>query len=315
MIDAWTTLPEAFCARAAALLPPAALDAFKQAFAHQPPMAVRWNGDGPLPDDVLDALTTAGVAPRPMSWFADGVHCDTGDRSMVRALPAHADGTLVLQSASSMFAALCVQAQPGEDVLDMCAAPGGKTALLHRSMQGRGRLVANDLSRARTARLRDQLAALHVEGVQMLTGDGVALARDLPQCFDRVLVDAPCSGEGRWHVGQPHDWQSWSLSTVRGLAKRQRTLLKAATDMVRPGGVIVYSTCTLAPEENEGVVAHACKDGRLTIDPITPVSEAMVPGMCRWGDVTWPDAMAGTCRIHHGVDGFTGFFVARLRRT
>lgn len=315
MTASWDALPEAFRTRTQQVLPADALARWQAGFSSAPAMAVRWTGPGTLPVEAIDALQAAGLQPRPMDWYEDGVHLEAGDRAAVRALPLFKDGSLTLQSASSMFAVLALAPESGQDVLDLCAAPGGKTALLHRLMDGTGRLVANDLSRRRMARLRDQLQVLGVDGVKTMCGDGVLLSRDLASCFDRVLVDAPCSGEGRWHGGDQSAWANWSLSTTRTLAKRQETLLRAACRMVRPGGRVVYATCTLAPEENEHVVSRVLAREPVCLRPIDLASPAVFGGLTQWGVSAYDEQLQHACRLLPCTDGFTGFFVALLERT
>lgn len=317
MAAQWMDLPEAFRLRACTLLDTATLQRWKEAFVLPPPMAVRWCGAGGVPDDLHDVFAQAGLSPRRMVWFDEGFHLETGSRAQVRALDVLKQGHVVLQSASSMVAACAVRPQKAHDVLDLCAAPGGKTALLHRLMGPAGRLVANDSSKRRLARLREQLSHLGIEHVHITCALGTVLAKDLACCFDRVLVDAPCSGEGRWHGGDPSAWTTWSLSTVRSLAKRQASLLQAACRMVRPGGLVVYSTCTLSPEENEAVVARVLKRSSFDLEvvPTGIEPQGAVAGLRSWEDHHWPEAMTHCRRLLPATAGMTGFFVATLKRT
>ncbi|MCH2137046.1 MAG: RsmB/NOP family class I SAM-dependent RNA methyltransferase [Phycisphaerales bacterium] len=312
----WSSLPEAFRQRVEQILSRLDLQHWQATFEDAPPMAVRWTGPRENLAQFEHVLHEVGLAPRPVPFLDEAFHLDAGSRACVRALPAAMRGELALQSAASMAAACALTPQPGEDVLDLCAAPGGKTALLHRLMQGQGRLVANDASRRRLDRLRDQLQQLGIEGVQILNREGAALANELPNCFDRVLVDAPCSGSGRWHGGDPTAWSTWTPSTPKSLARRQVGLVSAACTMVRPGGRVVYSTCTLAPEENEGVL------DRLLSKPPVPLRMVAcplhVPGerppLSSWLDVTFDPQIAAARRIVPGCEGMTGFFIAVLER-
>jgi 16S rRNA (cytosine1407-C5)-methyltransferase len=314
-------LPEAFRLRACTLLAPDVLQRWRDTFALPPPMAVRWCGAGPMPSDLFDVLVQGDLSPRHMDWFAEGIHLESGTRTQVRALELMQQGHLVLQAASSMVAACALAPAGTHDVLDLCAAPGGKTALLHRLMSsspvgGAGRLVANDSSRKRLGRMREQLAHLGIQDVHITCAQGAALANDLECCFDRVLVDAPCSGEGRWHGGDSSAWTNWSLSSVRTLAKRQTSLLQAACRMARPGGRIVYATCTLSPEENEAVVARVVKRAPFELDivPLDVDPPGGVPGLLSWQDNQWPQVMSNCRRLLPATAGMTGFFVATLHR-
>jgi 16S rRNA (cytosine1407-C5)-methyltransferase len=215
-----------------------------------------------------------------------------------------------------MAAVMALDVRPGHDVLDLCAAPGGKTSLIRRQQQGRGMLVANELSRARTVRMKKVLARLNIEGVEVLTGPGASMGSTHERCFDRVLADVPCSGEGRFHLSDAATWSRWSLAGIRGLAKRQATLLESACKTLRPGGVAVYATCTMAPEENERVVDRVVRRGRIPLE-ILPVDLQLTstkPGLHRWQGRSMLPEMARTVRVL-GDTETTPFYIARLRRT
>ena len=309
-------LPEGFRERASQILNPTDLQCWIDNFANAPPMAVRYTGEGHGGDAFRDMLHDAGLAPRPVGFLDDAFHLDQSDRVTVRNLDLYKVGGMVLQSAASMAAVCALDPQAGEDVMDLCAAPGGKTALMHRRMSGTGRLVANDSSRRRLGRLRDQLSTLNIDGVQVLCQIGASLAHDLIACFDRVLVDVPCSGSGRWHAGDPTAWARWTPSTARSLARRQVSLLRAALRMVRPGGTVVYSTCTLAPEENEGVVSAVLSKspvGATCIElPFEPPASRST--LTTWAGRQYAAEVVNGRRIAPLCEGMTGFFIAVLQR-
>ena len=316
MLNAWQTLPERFRERASKILNPADLHRWIDGFANAPPMAVRYTAEGHGGDAFRGTLEDAGLAPRPVGFLEDAFHLDQGDRVTVRHLDLYKSGGMVLQSASSMAAVCALDPQASEDVMDLCAAPGGKTALMHRRMKGAGRLVANDSSRRRLGRLRDQLATLNIDGVQVLCQVGASLAHDLTACFDRVLVDVPCSGSGRWHAGESAAWAKWTPSTARSLARRQVSLLRAALRMVRPGGFVVYSTCTLAPEENEGVVSTVLSKAPIEASCIELPFEppASRSALTHWQGRQYPPGVVNCRRIAPLCQGMTGFFIALLQR-
>ncbi|KAI8589701.1 S-adenosyl-L-methionine-dependent methyltransferase [Geranomyces variabilis] len=174
-------------------------------------------------------------------------------------LPAHKDGRLHFQSWSSMLAPLCVGAQPGWRVLDMCAAPGGKTLMLCEAMRGVGVVVANEIDAARAARLKRNIDTAGLSDiVRVNVGDGRKLVPNHPavegDLFDAILLDAPCGGEGIIAMSEPASYKHWSLAWVHKHARLQAGLLIAAHALLKPGGFLTYSTCTLSVEENELVV-------------------------------------------------------------
>ena len=168
--------------------------------------------------------------------------------------PYHMAGLYYLQDPSAMAPAELLDPQPGERVLDLAAAPGGKTTALAARMQGRGLLVANEIKDKRVGHLAVNVERWGAGNVVITNENPERLADHFGPFFDRVLVDAPCSGEGmfRKDMGARRDW---SEEMVAGCAIRQRNILRVAAKLVRPGGYLLYSTCTFAPEEDEQVIS------------------------------------------------------------
>ncbi|GHU71675.1 ribosomal RNA small subunit methyltransferase F [Clostridia bacterium] len=195
--------------------------------------------------------------PHPILW-ADG--CFYLPEHMKLGLhPLHIAGAFYLQEPSAMAPVSALDIQPGCRVLDLCAAPGGKAgqiaaALAVRNVQNDGGfLLANELQPARAVELRANLQRLGVTNAVVMQESADRLAERFAGYFDRILVDAPCSGEGMFRRS-PAAVRSWSQRAVEGCAARQRTLLESACAMLRPGGLMVYSTCTFNRIENEGTV-------------------------------------------------------------
>ena len=184
----------------------------------------------------------------PEAWFLpEGVR--VGDSL------AHAAGLCYVQEPSALAVAEALDVRPGHRVLDLAAAPGGKATQVAGRLGGQGVVVANEVQRGRVQALADNLDRWG-SARTVLAGETVArLAEVLPGGFDRVLLDAPCSGEGLFRRN-PAAAAQWRPGHVPGSAERQRGLLADAARLVRPGGVLVYSTCTFAPEENEQQVAR-----------------------------------------------------------
>ncbi len=168
--------------------------------------------------------------------------------------PAHHAGLFYVQEPSAMSAAPLVGAQPGERVLDACAAPGGKTGQLAAAMRGEGVLVANEYVPDRARILSQNVERLGITNCAVVSTDLASLARALPCYFDRVLVDAPCSGEGMFRK-TPAAVTEWSVQNVERCIARQRDILDAAACLLAGGGTLVYSTCTFEEGENEGQIS------------------------------------------------------------
>ena len=185
-------------------------------------------------------------------WAEGGFYLRPGARP--GASVAHWAGAFYLQEASAMLPASALKAVPGERVLDLCAAPGGKASQIALAMGGEGVLVANEVDAARARVLAANLERLGVTNAVVLNETPARLAARWPGYFDAVLVDAPCSGEGMFRR-DPQSREAWTDAAPRGCRKRQGEILDAAAKLVRPGGRLLYSTCTFNGEENEGSVA------------------------------------------------------------
>ena len=223
----------------------------------------------------------------------------------------HWNGLLYLQQASTGVAAPALGPRPGERVLDLCAAPGGKTAHAAELMEGGGCLVASEISENRIRGLLGNMYRLGYTNVLAVAGDG----RDFPggASFDRVLVDAPCTGEGtlRRRGGRP---PRQSRSFLGYVTSTQHALLTRAIQLTRPGGVVLYVTCTFAPEENEAVVSRVLSEQPVELEPLNlPVPHA--PGLTSFEGERFDPRLDGAARIypHHLDSG--GLFLAKLRRT
>lgn len=182
--------------------------------------------------------------------------------------PYHDAGVFYLQEPSAMAPARLLDAQPGERVLDLCAAPGGKSTQLAAAMNGQGLLVCNEIHPKRARVLSSNLERMGVSNALVLNEHPAKLAERFSGYFDRILVDAPCSGEGMFRK-EDAAVSDWSEQTVAMCADRQFEILCSAAQMLRPGGRLVYSTCTFSPEENEGVISrflHAAPEFR--VEPV-----------------------------------------------
>ena len=185
-------------------------------------------------------------------WEPLGYYYDPDSRPGLH--PYHEAGVYYLQEASAMAPVFLLDPQPGEKICDLCAAPGGKTTQIAGRMGGEGFLLCNEIHPKRAKILSRNIERMGVANALVTNERPDHLAQRLPGFFDRVLVDAPCSGEGMFRKEEAAV-TDWSEETVRMCAERQGEILESAAKLVRPGGRLVYSTCTFAPEEDEGAVA------------------------------------------------------------
>lgn len=227
----------------------------------------------------------------------------------------HHLGYFYVQSLASLLPPLLLKPRPGERVLDLAAAPGSKTTQMSEMMENRGVIVANDIDRKRLRALANNVDRMGSLNVVITEGDGTRFGTTHPGYFHRVLLDAPCSALGTLHENR-EILRWWSFRKVRRLVGLQRKLILAAWDALAPGGVMVYSTCTLTPDENEEIVTHLLRS-REGVE-ILPVPELpsirFRPGLTRWKEGTYPEEMARTARIMPFENGTEGFFLALLRK-
>ena len=191
-------------------------------------------------------------ATSPVPWEPLGCYYEPTARPGLH--PYHDAGVYYLQEASAMAPAVLLNPQPGERILDLCAAPGGKTTQIAGKMGGQGLLVCNEIHPKRAKILSQNVERMAISNALVLNEAPATLAQRFPGFFDRILVDAPCSGEGMFRK-EAAAVADWTEELVDMCARRQGEILDAAAKMLRPGGRLVYSTCTFAPREDEEAVA------------------------------------------------------------
>lgn len=264
------------------------------------------------PEALAEHMAATGLVARPLSWFPGAFRLDDDSPG---ARFEYVTGLYHVQEEVSLLPPVLLEARPGERVLDLCAAPGGKTAQIAVAMDNRGTVVANDRDFARLTTLRSTLDRLGAVNVSTTEYDGANLPLRAG-LFDRVLADVPCSCEGTSRKN-PEVLGKIGPESSRQLQGIQQALLRKAIQMVRRGGRIVYSTCTYAPEENEEVVAALLAEnpGALRLVSVEVPGLRTVPGLTAWGDRRFPGEMDRALRVwpHHNDTG--GFFVAVLEKT
>ncbi len=217
-----------------------------------PAVSVRVNTNRTTRQQMLKTLNDAGYYAQPSAIAPDGIL--VGGSGNMALTDWYRDGMLSIQDESSMLVAEAVQPEPGMHVLDCCAAPGGKTAHMAEKMQNKGQIIANDIHEHKRKLIDDQAQRLHLSVIDTAVGDAMALAERYDAAsFDRILLDAPCSGLGVIRRKPDLKWNK-SASDIKEIAALQRRLLERVSSLLKPGGILVYSTCTIEQSENEDVV-------------------------------------------------------------
>jgi len=219
-------------------------------YEEEPRSGLRVNTGRLTPEQFLDMAQTADWNLKPVPWTKNGFYYQ-GERPSRH--PWYYAGLYYLQEPSAMSPAAWLPIKPGDRVLDLCAAPGGKSTELAAKLAGTGVLFSNDISNSRAKALLKNLEMFGAGNICVTSEAPEKMAGILPEFFDKILVDAPCSGEGMFRR-DPVAVQEWSPEHVETCAVRQLAILSSAAQCVREGGILVYSTCTFSTEENEGVV-------------------------------------------------------------
>ncbi len=306
MDDSMTVLPGAFAERMQRLLG-GEYEAFEASYGQERQYGLRRNLLKGTEEEFI------GVVPFPLeriSWAREGYYYDGAVRPGRHVL--HEAGAYYIQEPSAMAAVEALAPEPGERILDLCAAPGGKSTQIAGRMQGRGLLVSNEVIGERARILSQNVERMGGSNCVVCSEKPERIASLFPSFFDRVLVDAPCSGEGMFRK-EDAALEEWSPETVQTCAERQLLILEEAAKTVKPGGVLVYSTCTFSPEENEGTVSAFLRAHEEYTIEETGLESSFSPGREDW--ILQPaSGLKHTLRLWPHLIRGEGHYIARLRK-
>jgi NOL1/NOP2/sun family putative RNA methylase len=310
-------LPDAFLDKLQKIIPGNQWDKVLKSFSDERPTTFRVNSLKTQASSLKEQLEPQGFKVENVSWYKDAFILRKGKQKDLEKTALYTDGKIYVQGLSSMIPPLVLAPQPGETVLDLTAAPGSKTTQLAALMDNRGIILANDNNPIRVEKLKANATLQGASIVHILpSGDGGLVWKEHFEEMDRVLLDAPCSSEGRFQLEEPSTFGYWKEDTNRKMAKDQRRLFKSAFLSLKPGGTMVYSTCTFAPEENEMILNWALETygDALEVEEINIPLPSHTRGLAAWGDLKFDPTVVKSVRVLPTPD-VEGFFVAKLRKT
>ena len=328
--------PADFVQRLHQIVPAEFLPQVYQRYQTNPRTAFRVNPLIRSPEHILADLHLEGIEAYPLSWCSNAyLLADENQRTALVNSEAVRFGQAYIQNPSSMIPSLLLNPQEGEEILDLAAAPGGKTLHLASLMNQSGRLAAVEAVRKRFFKLKANVERSGATNIDLYLKDGRAVGKVCPERFDAVLLDAPCSSEARFTLNDPESWSYWSLKKVREVSQKQKGLLRSAWKSLKPGGRLVYCTCSLAPEENEGVIHKALQMWGDEVEVLSvqealqnlgfmdlslPSSEqgknsdlSLQNGLTKWGKKTFDSRLSLSARVL-ASSLFNGFYLCLLSK-
>jgi NOL1/NOP2/sun family putative RNA methylase len=293
-----TALPERFTIRMKQMMDVAEAASFFASYQESEAHGIRYN---PLKVSADDFIKQMPFSLTPIPWCPLGFYYEDTERPGKH--PYHAAGVYYIQEPSAMAVVEALQPAPGERILDLCAAPGGKSTHIAGYLGNEGLLVANEIHPTRVKALSENLERWGARNILVTNETPELMAERFPAFFDKIVVDAPCSGEGMFRK-LSEACEDWSEEKVAHCASMQTDILQAAAEMLKPGGVMVYSTCTFSEEENEQqITAFLAAHPEFSLEPIAQ-AEFFAPGMVEHTARLWPHKLRGE-----------GHFLARLRKS
>lgn len=309
------SLPEAFVERLHKIIPNEHIDAILKTFDAPKQVTFRVNTLKSTPLQLESELKAANIPYECIGWMEGIYRISPDDKLRLTQTDAFYGGRLYIQNLASMLAPMILAPLPEETVLDLAAAPGGKTLMLAGMMNNTGWLSAVEPTRERFFRLRANLEMQGVTNAHTYMTDGRSVGKKCPLMFDRIMLDAPCSSEARFKTHEPKSMSFWSIHKAKETSKLQKRLLLSAYDALKPGGKLLYCTCSFSAEENESPLHHLLqKHGEDLITlPITLPFDNIQKPLQRWGKEVFDERIQNAVRILP-TDTIDGFFLCLLEK-
>ncbi len=258
-------------------------------------------------EDLLKILQKENIEYENVEWYNDALIIKNADEKKIQNLDIYTNGYIYLQSLSSMIPPIILNPKKEEKVLDLTAAPGSKTTQMAAMMENDGYILANELDKIRCDRLKYNVHMQGAEIVEVINMPGENVGEKYPNTFDKVLLDVPCSGEGRFLVSDEKTYKNWSTKQVQDLVEIQKKLFESAVEALKAGGEMVYSTCTLNLKENEEIVNYAIKNLNVKVEEINIELKDKAKGISKGYD----SSLKNTIRVLPNKYQ-EGFYVAKI---
>ena len=256
-------LPDEFVENLYELYSPGTVDKILSGMSGERSTTIRVNTLKTTMLELMKNLKEEAIKFNRVLWYENALEIINANEKQLQKLLNYENGEFYLQSLSSMVPPLVLEPEENEKILDLTAAPGSKTTQMSMMMQNKGYILANELDKIRCERLKYNVKMQGAKIVEVKNGRGEKIGEQYPEFFDKVLLDAPCSGEGRFLANQVGTYRNWSIKTVKQCAKIQKKLIKSAYQALKTNGIMVYSTCTLNKEENEEILQWAIENMNL----------------------------------------------------
>lgn len=310
-----SSLPDQFVERLRAILPIASFTSCIATFSGVKAVTFRVNTLKINVSDLRQLLSAMGIQIQAIPWMDTAFILMHDDKSVLTQNPNLDTGFVYVQNLSSMLSPLILAPRPDTQVLDLAAAPGGKTLLMACMMNNTGSIAAVEKVKARFFKLLSNIKQHDARCIRTFLKDGCRVGKVCPERFDSVLLDAPCSSEARMHTSRPESMVFWSEKKIKEMARKQKRLLISAVQSLQPGGRLLYCTCSYAPEENERVIASALKrfGDALTLEPIAMPFTHWQPGLTHWRGDDFDQQLQKTVRVLPSLE-MDGCFLGLLKK-
>jgi len=292
-------------------------------FSERATTTIRLNPLVQNPKDTLTSLSTLGAESKIVPWSEYTYTIQNIDKSDLAKTVLYKKGAFYIQNLSSMLPAVLLEAKPNNEILDMCAAPGSKTTQLASILNNHGNITAYESDSSRIEKLKNVLTMFNIRNTTVKKGDATHIGKREEGHYDKILLDAPCSNEGLIYLRGEKPLRFWNIKSIKIKTRLQKELIESAFLALKKNGTLVYSTCTLEPEENEGVVTHLLE--RYNSAKIEEIkffkSEAFLnykshikTGIVKWNEHIFSNHVSKTYRVLPSGE-MHAFYLAKITKT